>query len=316
MGCILFFLKMAQSHAQAYTHAHAQILEGKTAFITGAGSGIGRALAVGFAKYGADIILAGRNEAKMIETQEIITTIGRQSLVTVVDVQKYEDFVRAFKTAKDKFGRIDILINNAGYSRLYPFTHPKCTQEILDTIVKTNIFGPLYGSHAVLPFMIDQGGGTILSTGSTIIDQPAPGWTAYSMSKSSLVGFTECLATELSQNKITVNLIMPRMVRTPMLRGMKEELIDSLKPMQPEELVDYFAFFATKNGTKLSGQVVNVEHIQAIIEKALDLPMDQRNWSSLKSQAEESLPKDVFKKIKKQRKLLDFLLECNPIQNV
>ncbi|MHA1673659.1 MAG: SDR family NAD(P)-dependent oxidoreductase, partial [Promethearchaeota archaeon] len=216
--------------------AHEQILEGKTAFITGAGSGIGRALAVGFAKYGTDIILAGRNEAKMIETQELITAQGRQTLITIVDVQKYEDFVRAFQAAKEKFGRIDILINNAGYSRLYPFTHPKCTQEILDNIVKTNVLGPLYGSHAVLPFMIEQGGGTILSTGSTIIDQPAPGWTAYSMSKSSLTGFTECLATELTQKKINVNLIMPRMVRTPMLRGMKEDLINSMNPMQPEEL--------------------------------------------------------------------------------
>jgi len=299
MECILFFLKMA----------HEQILEGKTAFITGAGSGIGRALAVGFAKYGADIILAGRNEAKMIETQELITAQGRQTLITIVDVQKYEDFVRAFQAAKEKFGHIDILINNAGYSRLYPFTHPKCTQEIIDNIVKTNIFGPLYGSHAVLPFMIEQGGGTILSTGSTIIDQPAPGWTSYSMSKSSLTGFTECLATELSQKKINVNLVMPRMVRTPMLRGMKEELINSMNPMLPEELVNYFAFFATKKGAKLTGQLVNVDRIQTLIDQAADLPAEQRNWSSLKVKAEESLPKNVFKKIKKQRKLVNFLLE-------
>ncbi|MHA1673150.1 MAG: hypothetical protein ACTSYI_05935, partial [Promethearchaeota archaeon] len=92
-------------------------------------------------------------------------------------------------------------------------------------------------------------------------------------------------------------------------RGMKEDLINSMNPMQPEELVDYFAYFATKKGAKLTGQLINVDRIQTLIDQATDLPTDQRNWSGLKSKAEESLPKKVFKRIKKQRKLVNFLLE-------
>lgn len=285
-----------------------KLLANKVAFITGGGSGIGKALAIGFAKYGAFIALADINEDGMQETFNEIVSLGQKCIMVTVNVQKYSDFISAFQKVKDELGKIDILINNAGYSRLYPFTHPKCTVEILDNIVKTNTLGPLYGSHAVLPFMIENGGGTILSTGSTIVDQPAPGWTAYSMSKSSLLGFTECLAMELKQNKINVNLIMPRMVRTPLLRGMKEEQINSMNPMLPEDLVDYFAFFASDAGQKLTGQLVNVDTIENLLEKAKDLSKEERNWAGLKGYAEEKFKKDEYKKIKKMRKLIDFLL--------
>ncbi|MHA1777187.1 MAG: hypothetical protein DRO88_03410 [Promethearchaeia archaeon] len=284
------------------------LLEDKVAFITGAGSGIGAALAKGFAKYGANIVLVGTTEEKLLQIQAEIEKIGRRALSIPLNVQNYEDLKQAFAKTMEKFGKIDILINNAGFSRLYPLNHPKCTPEILDNIIKTNVLGPLYGSHAVLSHMVFQGGGTILSTGSTIIGQPAPGWTVYSMSKSSLLGFTECLALELKSQKINVNLIMPRMVRTPMLRGMKEDLINSMNPMMPEDLVDYYAFFATKTGKKLTGQLVNVDKVEKIIGYARSLPKENQNWADVKEWAEDTFSKEEFKKIKKMRKLIDFLL--------
>lgn len=285
-----------------------KILQGKVAFITGAGSGIGAALAVGFAKYGADIVLTGRTEEKLRQIQSEIEKIGGNAFSIPLDVRNYQDIKQGLEKAVEKFGKIDILVNNAGFSRLYPLTHPKCTPEIMDNIIKTNVLGPLYGSQAVLPYMPKQDGGTIITTGSTIVNQPAPGWTVYSMSKSSLLGFTECLAQELKSQKINVNLIMPRMVRTPMLRGMKEELINSMNPMLPEDLVDYYAFLATKDGRKLTGQLIDVDLVDKVVKFAQTLPNENQNWAGVKGWVEANFKVDDFKKIKKWRKLINFIV--------
>lgn len=287
-----------------------QFLEGKTALITGSSSGIGKALAIGFAKYGADIVVTGRNQERMDETKKEIEAVGKKAITVAANIHNYDECANVVKAGIEKFGHLDILVNNAGYSRLYPITHRKLTPEIIDNILKTNVLGPYYFSHASIPYLIEAGGGTILNTGSLAVLTPMPGWVAYSMSKSSLTGFTQALAVELKSKNINVNTIMPRMVKTPMLRGMTEELIKAMNPMKPESLVDFFAFFATENGKKVTGLNVRVDLVESVLNITRDIPKDPEvTWESIKIIVEEKMKIDEFKEIKKYKKLVDFLLK-------
>ncbi|MHA1729915.1 MAG: SDR family NAD(P)-dependent oxidoreductase [Promethearchaeota archaeon] len=288
-----------------------QILEGKVALITGASSGIGKALSIGFAKYSADIIVVGRNQERMNETKEKVEAKGRRAITVAANVQNYEDCANAVKVGMEFFGHIDILINNAGYSRLYPFLHKKLTLEKIDNILKTNVLGPYYFTHVCVPKMIETGkGGSIISTGSLATNIALPGWTAYSMSKHSLIGFTEGLAVELKPNNINVNLISPRMVRTPMLHGMKEEVINMMNPMKPEDLVDFFAFFASDYGKDETGINVNVDIILKALNLAKEIKKDTKMpWEELSKKLQEKTSPLEFEHIKKCRKLISFLLK-------
>ena len=285
------------------------ILEGKTALITGSSSGIGKALAIGFAKYGVNIIVTGRNQERMDETKKEIESAGRKAITIPANVQNYDECAKVVKAGIEEFGNLDILINNAGYSRLYPITHRKLTPEIINNILITNVMGPYYFSHASIPHMIESGGGSILITGSLAVLTPMPGWVAYSMSKSSLTGFTQALAVEMKSKNINVNTIMPRMVKTPMLYGMSEELIKAMNPMTPESLVDFYAFFATENGRKVTGLNVRVDLIENVLNLVSEIPKDQEiTWQSVKSLVEEKVKADEFKEIQKYKRLIDFLL--------
>jgi len=286
-----------------------QILEGKTALITGSSSGIGKALAIGFAKYGADIIVTGRNQERMDETKKEIESAGKKAITVAANIHNYDECAKVVKAGIEKFGHLDILINNAGYSRLYPITHRKLTPEIIDNILKTNVLGPYYFSHASIPYLIEAGGGSILNTGSLAVLTPMPGWVAYVMSKSSISGFTQALAVELKPRNINVNTIMPRMVRTPMLHGMSEEMINAMNPMKPESLVDFYAFFATEDGKKSTGLNVRVDLIESVLNLAGQIPKDQEvTWESVNKFVEEKVKTDDFKEIKKYKKLINFLL--------
>ncbi len=281
-----------------------KILEGKTALITGSSQGIGKALAIGFAKLGANVIITGRNQENMEKTLQQVEQQGVKGIIIPGNVQNYDEVQNIIAKGKDKFAHIDILINNAGFSRLKPIH--KMRVEQFENILKTNVLGVYNFSHAIVPHMMEIGSGTIVNTGSAIIDSPGPRWSAYSMSKSALLGFTESLGIELKGNQINVNTIMPGPVDTPLFRmGMTEDMIKTIGPMAPEDLVPYYAFFASDQGKKVTGLNVDINICKSVIE------MGKNSWSELKEIAKEKLKPESFKKAKKYRKLINFLLQFN-----
>jgi 3-oxoacyl-[acyl-carrier protein] reductase len=288
-----------------------QILKGKTALITGSTSGIGKSLAIGFAKLGANVVITGRNEERMQITKDEIEKLGVKSIAIRCEVENYKQVQSLVEQVIKEFSSIDILINNAGYSRMKKIARIK--PEEFTSILQTNVLGVYNFTHAVVPLMIEAGGGAIINTGSQIVNFPLAGSSAYAMSKSALLSFTEALGVELRQKKISINTIMPNMVDTPLLRsGMTDEELQRLGPMNADELIPYFAFFGTKAGKKVTGLNVNVDIVVSVLKLKADLQGEGEqnpSWGAVKPIAEEKLKADDFKHAKKVRKLIDFLIK-------
>ena len=287
------------------------ILEGKTALITGSTSGIGKALAIGFAKFGANIIITGRNSERMKEVEDQIVQLGRKVLSVVGNVENYSEVKKIIDKGITEFDKIDILINSAGFSRLRPIS--RFPVEEFETILKTNVFGPYNFTHAIVPHMIEKEGGTIINVGTVATKVPMPKWSAYAMSKGALNTFTEFVATELKQYKITVNNVQLNMVNTPMFRlGLDEEKIKALGPMDPNLLPPYFAFFATPAAKKYSGLNVDIDLVKRVVLLKDKLPEDlkaEADWSAIKEIAEQEMDAKQFKEVRKVKKMISFLMK-------
>jgi len=287
------------------------ILEGKVALITGSSSGIGKALAIGFARLGANIILTGRNQDRLIFTQNLIIQEGRKALVISGNVENYTEVKNVIDRGISEFKKIDILINNAGFSRLKPITRFRV--EEFDMILKTNVIGPYNYTHAIVPHMIESGGGTIINTGTVAIKVPMPKWSAYAMSKGALNTFTEFIATELKEYDITINTIMLNMVDTPLFRlGLDEEKVKALNPMDPNLLVPYFAFFATPDASKYTGFNVDIDIVKQVLALREKLPEEKKSdadWSSIQEIAEQTMDSKEFREVRKIKKLISFLMK-------
>jgi len=287
------------------------ILEGKTALITGSSSGIGKALAIGFAKLGANIIITGRNEERIQETKAQVIQSGVKAIGVTGNVGNYSEVKSIVDKGITEFGKIDILINSAGFSRLRPIS--RFPIEEFETILKTNVFGPYNFTHAIVPHMIEKEGGTIINVGTVATKVPMPKWSAYAMSKGALNTFTEFVATELKQHKITVNNIMLNMVDTPMFRlGLDDEKVKALGPMDPNLLPPYFAFFATPAAKKYTGLNVDIDLVKKALSLKEKIPQDQQSeadWAAIKEIAEQEMDAKQYKQVRKVKKLISFLMK-------
>jgi len=191
-------------------------LEGLVAVVTGAGSGIGRASAVEFAREGASVLAADLNAASAAETADQILSAGGQAESLAVDVTQFAQVEQMVKTAVDKFGRLDVLYNNAGLPQ--PFTpFEDSTDALYNRIFDVNVKGVFYGCRAAIPQMKAQGGGVILNTASTAGIRPRPGLAVYAASKGAVITLTKALAVELAPYRIRVVSICPVATDTPML---------------------------------------------------------------------------------------------------
>lgn len=191
-------------------------LQGLVAVVTGAGSGIGRASAVEFARAGACVVAADVNEASVEETADQVRAAGSQAATAKVDVTKYDQVERMVETAIEKFGRIDVLFNNAGLPQAFtPFEDS--TDELFDRLYDVNVRGVFYGCRAAIPRMKAQGGGVILNTASTAGIRPRPGLAVYNSTKAAVISLTKTLALELAPHRIRVVSICPVATDTPML---------------------------------------------------------------------------------------------------
>jgi 3-oxoacyl-[acyl-carrier protein] reductase len=191
-------------------------LQDLVAVVTGAGSGIGRASAVAFAAEGACVVVADLNAASVEATADEVRAAGGQATPVMVDVTKYDQVERMVQTAIDKFGRLDVLFNNAGLPQAFtPFE--ESTDALYDRIFDVNVRGVFYGCRAAIPHMKAHGGGVILNTASTAGIRPRPGLAVYNASKAAVINLTKTLAVELAPHRIRVVSICPVATDTPML---------------------------------------------------------------------------------------------------
>ena len=242
----------------------------KTALITGATSGIGRATALLFAREGAAVALTGRNETRGREVAAEIESAGGRAIFLRSDVRSADDCRRAVEEALRRFGRLDVLFNNAGV--FYPSTVTECSEEEWDLTVDTSLKGTFLMSKYALPSMIAQGSGVIInnSSGWGIVGGDAAA--AYCAAKGGVVLLTKAMAIDHGPQGIRVNCICPGDVDTPMLpqdarrRGLTWEAYlagASNRPLRrigrPEEIARAALFLACEDSSFMTGAALVVD---------------------------------------------------------
>lgn len=238
-------------------------LKDRVAIITGGGSGIGEATALKFSEEGAkvvvaDVVMEGAN--KVVDS---VRAAGREAIAVNVDVTKKSDTLALAKQAVEKFGRVDILINNAGINR--DAFAKKMTEEQWDTVLNVNLKGTFLCCQAVIEPMSAQNYGRIVNTAS-IGTLGNPGQANYAASKCGVIGLTKTLALELSRNNITVNCVSPGATKTPMTSKMPPDIAEKFKGMiplkrfaEPVEIANAHLFFAGDDAGYVTGQVLFVD---------------------------------------------------------
>jgi NAD(P)-dependent dehydrogenase (short-subunit alcohol dehydrogenase family) len=254
-------------------------LNGKVALITGASKGMGKSHATIYAKYGANLILVDLDESIHEVAAEIQNTYGVEVLAQVVDVTDPQAMRLIAEKGMQRFGRLNALVCNAGVCRLAKFLDSSDAE--LDLHINVNVKGAWHTARAVLPHMINSGGGAVVVMSSVTGDLTAdPGEVAYALSKSVLIGFTKALAVEMAPHHIRVNAICPGFIWTPMAeqvarqvnpddpKSVLNELATAI-PMKrlgrPDEVGELSAFLASDESSYINGA-------QIVIDGASTLP--------------------------------------------
>ena len=260
-------------------------VEGKAAIVTGAGRGIGRAIATTLAEAGADVAVISRTRAQIEETAHAIEKLGRKALALRLDVSREEQVEQGVKQVVAAFGRVDILCSNAGIFLTRPVAvspdelipgadlagdeaSKPIRLEDWRKVLDTNLTAALLFARAVGPHMIRQRKGKVVITSSTAGEEGQNFLSAYCVSKAGLNSLTRCLASEWGQFNITVNAIAPGMIRTDMIKPFEADpaIIShsiSLVPLgrlgEPREVALLALFLASDASSYISGQVFTVD---------------------------------------------------------
>jgi acetoacetyl-CoA reductase/3-oxoacyl-[acyl-carrier protein] reductase len=238
-------------------------LEGRVALVTGASRGIGRAIAISLANEGAKLALnyrSGASEAQALANE--IAAAGGSAALFQADVSDRNDARSLIRTVAEQFGRLDVLVNNAGITR--DRTLRKMTDEDWDAVIQTNLGSVYYCVSAAMPIMIEQNYGRIINISSYVGQAGNFGQANYGASKGGIIAFTKTAALELAKYNITVNALAPGFTLTDMLAKVPENvqtMIKSKIPMGrfglPEEIAKAVLFLAA-DGDYITGQQINV----------------------------------------------------------
>ena len=201
-------------------------LEGQVAVITGAGRGIGRAIALTYAREGAKLALAGRSESDLEESVAAIAEMGGEAIAVRTDVTSQIATQRLARRAVERFGRIDVLVNNAGVSGPIGPLQDNDIEDWVDTI-NVNLTGTFLVCRSVIPVMLEQGGGRIINLSGAGVANAWSNMSAYCSSKAAVVRLTEVLAQELESQGIMVNALGPGSVHTGMWEKMTEQAAEA-----------------------------------------------------------------------------------------
>jgi 3-oxoacyl-[acyl-carrier protein] reductase len=239
-------------------------LENKVAIITGAGSGIGRETALLFAKEGAKVVVADISERGGMETVEGIRGAGGEGIFIRLDVSSIEQAKQMVKETHGRYGRIDILIINAGIVLDALIT--KMTEEQWDRVMNVNLKGAFNCIKAVVDVMINQGSGVILNASSIVGVYGNIGQANYASAKAGLIGMTKSLAKELGRKGIRINAVAPGFIRTPMVGGVPEKVLEMVKektPLrrlgEPRDIAYTYLFLASDEAGFINGAVIPVD---------------------------------------------------------
>lgn len=239
-------------------------LAGKAAIITGGDSGIGRAVALAYAREGADVLISYLNEEEDAEeTLRAVQAAGVRAVLIPGDIGDEAHCRQLVERAMSEFGRLDILVNNAAFQMTHESIEELSSEEF-DRTFRTNVYAMFYLCKAALPRMKE--GGAIINTASIQAYQPTPQLLAYASTKGAIVTFSKALASEAMKSGVRVNVVAPGPVWTPLIPStMPKEKVESFgkdtpegRPAQPAELAPVYVFLASQESSYIVGEVVGV----------------------------------------------------------
>jgi NAD(P)-dependent dehydrogenase (short-subunit alcohol dehydrogenase family) len=241
-------------------------LDGKVAVVTGGSRGFGKAIALGLAEAGADVVVASRTQADLERVAEEIREKGRRALAVVTDTTDRASVSNLGSKVMEMFGKIDILVNNAGQGRNVPFLN--ITEEEWDNIITVNLKGYFLCTQILGGYMFKAKSGRIINISSAMGSYPLPFLTHYAASKGAINALTKCLAQEWANRGITVNAIAPSYFATDINKHAMEDkdisqLIMSKTPLrrwgQVEELVGLVIYLASDASSFMTGAVIPLD---------------------------------------------------------
>jgi 3-oxoacyl-[acyl-carrier protein] reductase len=241
-----------------------KLLEGKTAIVTGAARGIGRAIALAFAREGADVAITDlRIDDNTRDVEKMITQLGVKAKVYASDASNFADTEKVVEQIVADFGTVDILVNNAGITMDALLL--RMTEQQWDTVISVNLKSVFNFTKAVQRIMIKKMGGSIINMSSVVGVGGNAGQANYSASKAGMIGFTKSIAMELGSRNIRCNAIAPGFIITEMTNKLPEEMkklwadkIPLKRGGSPEEVAKVALFLASDLSSYVSGQVIGV----------------------------------------------------------
>jgi len=238
-------------------------LKDKVALVTGASQGIGRDTALALAEAGAKVAVAARNEEKLTALVGEIETAGGTALAVKMDVSNGEEVKAGFKQVLEKFGRLDILVNNAAITR--DGLSMRMKLDDWEAVLKTNLTGAHLCIQQALATMMRARAGRIINVSSVVAQSGNAGQANYVAAKAGLIGLTKAIAVEIASRNVTVNAIAPGFIETPMTDVLPDKVKEDLKTRIPlgrmgsaREIASAIVFLASDEAGYITGHVLNV----------------------------------------------------------
>lgn len=238
-------------------------LKDKVAVVTGSSQGIGRDTALALAEAGAKVAVAARNEEKLAALVSEITAAGGEAFALKMDVADADQVKAGFKQVFEKFGRLDILVNNAAITR--DGLAMRMKKDDWDAVIQTNLTGTHLCIQQVLPTMMKARSGRIINISSVVAQSGNAGQANYVAAKAGLIGLTKAIAIEIASRGITVNAVAPGFIATPMTDVLSDEVKEALKtriPLgrmgSPRDVASAIVFLASEEAGYITGHVLNV----------------------------------------------------------
>ena len=244
-------------------------LKGKSALVTGGGRGIGRAIALGLAREGAQVAVLDILKDNAEGVAREIAAMGVKGLALTVDLTRRAEVNRAVADILAQFGQLDIVVNNAGWDRLEMFLESE--EETWEKILAINFKSILYVCKAALPSMVQRGSGKVINIASDAGRVGSTGEAVYAGTKGAIIAFSKTLAREMARHHITVNVVCPGLTETPLLQGIRaqspkaEKVIEAVTraiPLgrvgQPEDIAGAVVYLASPAADFVTGQTLSV----------------------------------------------------------
>jgi 2-hydroxycyclohexanecarboxyl-CoA dehydrogenase len=255
----------ADSSARSFLYqGEAMDFAGKVAIITGAGQGIGKSAAEILSGRGASVVIVDLDKGRANDVADAIGKSGGKAMACVIDLADKKQVDQMVADVVAKFGRVDVLINNAGWTRNQPFLED--TPDYWERCIDVNYKAQIYTCRAVMDHMMKQGGGSIVNVASDAARVGSPRQAVYAGAKAAVIGFSKALSTEVAKSNIRINVVSPSTTDTPLTReALTQDQIDRRQkaiPLgrigRPEDQANAIVFFASDASAYITGQVLSV----------------------------------------------------------